>query len=96
MDLVFGDEVFDHSLHPLLVVGVCRFLALGIDAQQAVRVAEPCEGRGVQVPAGAAAVPSPTGTPARLHLPLTSLPRIPWASFTVAFRQKIGLWNKKK
>lgn len=61
MDLVFWDEVFDHSLHPLLVVMVGRFLALGLDAQQAVRVAEPCEGEACESPSGAAAVPFPMG-----------------------------------
>lgn len=35
------DEVLDHSLQPPLAVGVGRLLVLGLDAQQAVRVAEP-------------------------------------------------------
>lgn len=41
MDLVLRDEVLDHSLQPPLAVGVGRLLVLGLDAQQAVRVAEP-------------------------------------------------------
>lgn len=94
MDLVFGDEVFDHGLHSLLVVRVGWFLALGVNAQQAVWVTESCEGRGVHVPVGSCGCPFSDGTLTHLHLPLTSLPKIPLASFTVAFRQKIGLWQK--
>lgn len=87
MDLVFGDEVFDHSLHPPPVVRVGWFLAPGLDAQQAVWVTEPCQGGGVGIPPGSSSCSSSHGTPTHLHLPLTSLPKIPLASFTVAFRQ---------
>lgn len=63
MDLIFRDEVFDHSLHPLLVVGVGWLLAPGLDAQQAVWVTEPCEGGGLGIPLRSSSSPSSHGTP---------------------------------
>lgn len=48
MDLVFRDQVFYHSLHPLLVLlrgatVTAMLLAPGLDPQQAVWIAEPCK-----------------------------------------------------
>lgn len=70
MDLVFGDEVLDHCFQPLLAVGVGRLLALGLDAQQAVRVAEACKGPAVQAPCEQQ--PSPFGLSHPLPAPLTA------------------------